>query len=73
MVMFKTSKPRLAETRHLHFDKMEQMRSLESVKVKRRRKCNLSLHRLSLRLLGEAAVEKQVKPGVGAATGLDVI
>lgn len=32
--MFKTSKPRLTEKQHLHSDKMEQMSSLESVKVR---------------------------------------
>lgn len=37
MVMFKTSKPWLTEKQHLHSDKMEQMSSLESVKVRHRR------------------------------------
>lgn len=37
MVMFKTSKLRLTEKKHLHADEAEQMSSLESVKVRRRR------------------------------------
>lgn len=36
MVMFKTSKLRLTEKKHLHTDEVEQMSSLESVKVRRR-------------------------------------
>lgn len=38
MVMFKTSKLRLTEKKHLHADEVEQMSSLESVKVRRRRR-----------------------------------
>lgn len=36
MVMFKTSKLRLTEKKHLHSDEVEQMSSLESVKVRPR-------------------------------------
>lgn len=38
MVMFKTSKCWLTEKKHLHTDEVEQMSSLESVKVRHRRR-----------------------------------
>lgn len=59
--MLKTSKLQLTETQYLHSDKMEQMSSLEAVKVKHRGKCNLSLHWFSLRFPEKLVVQNSWK------------
>lgn len=51
--MFKTSKLWLTEKKHLHTDEVEQMSSLESVKVRSRRRNAACLTAAFLRELGD--------------------